>query len=84
MEISLPALLWRGSRMGLRPYEGGHPRLQVAGTGKSDSETVILLEKMDEMFDSLSDDIVKAIARRTDVEHGVMHSADGYVTAWFM
>lgn len=56
----------------------------VAGTGKSDSETVILLEKMDEMFDSLSDDIVKAIARRTDVEHGVMHSADGYVTAWFM
>lgn len=61
------------------------PILMVAGTEKFDAETVIPLEKMNEMYDALDNVPIKAMARRTDTEHGYMlYSADGYVTAWFM
>lgn len=61
------------------------PFLMLAGTGKFDAETVIPLEKMNEMYDALNNVPIKAMARRTDTEHGYMlYSADGYVTAWFM
>ena len=61
------------------------PILMLAGTEKFDSETVIPLEKMNEMDDALESVPLKAMARRCDTEHGYMlYSADGYVTAWFM
>lgn len=61
------------------------PFLMVAGTGKFDADTVIPLEKMNEMYDALDSVPIKAMVRRTDTEHGYMlYFADGYVTAWFM
>lgn len=61
------------------------PILMVAGTEKFDAETVIPLEKMNEMYDVLENVSIKVMARRKNTEHGYMlYSADGYVTAWFM
>ena len=61
------------------------PIFMVAGTGKADAETIIPLEKMNEMYEALVSVPIKAMARRSDTEHGYMlYSADGYVTAWFM
>ena len=60
------------------------PVFMVAGTGSFDSQTVIPLDKMNEMYDLISD-TPKAMARRAGLDHGdILYSADGYVTAWFM
>lgn len=60
------------------------PTFMVAGTGDFDSKTVVPLEKMNAMYDTLSNDISKAMARRSGTDHAQMlYEADGYVTAWF-
>ena len=56
----------------------------LAGTeGWFETESVIPLEDMNNMFDRLGGE--KFMARRIGAEHGQMlYTADGYVTAWFM
>ena len=59
------------------------PMLMVAGTGNFDANTVIPIDKMNELYDKLT--VSKAMARRSDTDHGeILYSVDGYVTAWFM
>ena len=60
------------------------PIMLLAGTeGDFETQMVIPLEKMEEMYDKIS--APKLMARRVDSEHGEMlYEADGYVTAWFM
>ena len=60
------------------------PVLMLAGTeGWFETESVIPLEDMNNMFDRLGGE--KFMARRIGAEHGQMlYTADGYVTAWFM
>lgn len=61
------------------------PILMMAGT-ETDFETqmVIPIEKMIEMFDKLASD-TKVMARRKGADHGQMlYSTNGYANAWFM
>lgn len=59
------------------------PVMMLAGTGKSDAETVIPLDKMIPMYDKLS--VPKVMARKKGIDHDLTDSdMDGYVTAWFM
>ena len=59
------------------------PMLMVAGTGNFDANTVIPIDKMNELYDKMT--VSKAMARRSDTDHGdILYSVDGYVTAWFM
>lgn len=60
------------------------PVLMLAGTtGDFETQAVIPLEKMKEMYSKITSS--KVMARRIGAEHGQMlYSADGYVTAWFM
>lgn len=56
----------------------------IAGTtGEFETEAVIPLEKMIEMYNKILSS--KAMLRKVGVEHGQMlYSADGYVTVWLM
>lgn len=59
------------------------PMFMVAGTGNFDANTVIPIDKMNKLYDSL--DVPKVMARHSDTDHGdILYSCDGYVTAWFM
>lgn len=60
------------------------PILIMAGTdGDFETETVIPLVKMIEIYEKINSS--KAMARKVGIEHGgMLYSADGYVTAWFM
>lgn len=60
------------------------PLFLMAGTqGEFETELVIPLESMEEMYEKLGAD--KVMARKTGCEHGqTLYAADGYVTAWFM
>ena len=60
------------------------PIFLLAGTeGKFETETVIPIDKMKEMFEKIP--ARKSMARKVGMEHGhMLYSADGYVTAWFM
>ena len=60
------------------------PTLLIAGTqGDFETQAVILIEKMIEMYNKIPSS--KVMMRRIGAEHGQMlYSADGYVTAWFM
>lgn len=61
------------------------PILMLAGTGDADANTVIPIDRMNEMYDAVDDSVIKVMARRKDTDHGdMLYSADGYVTAWFM
>lgn len=61
------------------------PCFFLAGTGQTDAELIIPLDKLQEMYARISDADIKAMARRMNTDHGFMlYSADGYVTAWFM
>lgn len=60
------------------------PTLILGSTGTFDS-AIASLEGMQNVYDSISNDVDKVLARRIDVDHGEMlYYADGYVTAWFM
>lgn len=60
------------------------PVFLLAGTkGDFEMKQVLSQEAMDDMYSKLN--VPKAMARKTDCEHGdMLYSADGYVTAWFM
>ena len=60
------------------------PLMIVAGTkGDFETQLVIPIEKMIEMYDKIPSD--KVMMRKTGYEHGEMlYVADGYVTAWLM
>ncbi|MBR2801530.1 MAG: alpha/beta hydrolase [Erysipelotrichaceae bacterium] len=60
------------------------PVFIIAGTeGEFETETVIPLEKLEEMYAKLN--VPKAMARRIGAAHAdTPNIADGYVTAWFM
>ena len=61
------------------------PILLVAGTGKVDSQTIIPIDKLNEMYDLVTQAPIKVMARRNGLDHGeILYSVDGYVTAWFM
>ena len=61
------------------------PIFMLAGTGNVDANTIIPIEKLNEMFDSVDDSLIKVMARRRDTDHGdMLYSGDGYVTAWLM
>lgn len=60
------------------------PTLILGSTGKIDS-AIASLEGMQNVYDSIPDEVDKVLARRIDVDHGEMlYYGDGYVTAWFM
>lgn len=61
------------------------PIMLVAGTGKVDSQTIIPIDKLNEMYDLVKQAPIKVMARRNGLDHGeILYSVDGYVTAWFM
>lgn len=58
------------------------PIFMVAGTGKTDSETISPLTDMQNNFSKLNAPAI--IARRNKVDHGEMlYVANGYMIAWF-
>ena len=60
------------------------PYFMVAGTGKSDSETIAPLDSLIKNYENLSDNIKSIMARRKNVDHGdMLIYADSYMTAWF-
>lgn len=60
------------------------PFFMVAGTGKVDSETILSVEGMKQIFEEITESDMKVMARRNDADHGNMLTyADGYMTAWF-
>ena len=76
------------------------PAFMVAGTGSADAgnvnenrlelaegetQGICPLWWQQECFDAMDDSTPKVIARLTGKDHGdIPHSADGYMTAWFM
>lgn len=76
------------------------PAFMVAGTGSADAgnvnenrleltegetQGICPLWWLQECFDAMDDSTPKVIARSTAKDHGdIPHSADGYMTAWFM
>jgi len=69
------------------PYDSANvscPIFLLAGTsGEFETEVVIPLSDMEEMFEKIASP--KIMARRTDMTHDdMLYKADGYVTAWFM
>lgn len=76
------------------------PSLMVAGTGNADAgnvyenrieladgetQGICPLWWLEECYDVMPDDVPKVIGRLTGKDHGdIPHSADGYMTAWFM
>lgn len=61
------------------------PCLITAGTGPFDSETVILLNGLQRLLDTMVQCPFKTAARRSGTDHGEMlYSRDSYVTARFM
>jgi flagellar basal body-associated protein FliL/pimeloyl-ACP methyl ester carboxylesterase len=60
------------------------PTLLLASTGTTDS-ALAPLEGVTYLYNHIPDSVTKFMARRNDVDHGgMLYSADGYVTAWFM
>ncbi|QEH69803.1 poly(ethylene terephthalate) hydrolase family protein [Cellulosilyticum sp. WCF-2] len=60
------------------------PTLIMGSTGNTDS-VIAPLEGLQELYNSIPDNVTKVLARRNDADHGEMlYYADGYVTAWFM
>ena len=58
--------------------------LILASIGQSDA-AIAPLDSMQMMYDGITEDVSKVIARRNDCDHGEMlYAADGYVTAWLM
>lgn len=61
------------------------PYFMVAGTGKTDAETITPLDSLNENYDNLNNGIPSVMARRSNVDHGnMLVYADGYMTAWFL
>jgi len=61
------------------------PILLTAGTGKVDSQTIIPIDKLSEMYNLVTEAPIKVMARKNGLDHGdMLYSADGYITAWFM
>ncbi len=61
------------------------PIMLTAGTGKVDSQTIIPIDKLNEMYNLVTQAPIKVMARRNGLDHGeILYSVDGYVTAWFM
>ncbi len=60
------------------------PVMLCAGTGKTDSEMIIPLDSLKDIYDAVNSN-VKIMARRNDADHGDMLSyTDGYMTAFFV
>lgn len=58
--------------------------MMITSTGQTDSN-ISPLKSMQKIYDNITDDVEKVLARRNDCDHGEMlYYADGYVTAWFM
>lgn len=66
------------------------PWFMTAGTGEADSGNekntgISPLWSNQENYNTVTDDVMKVLARRTDTGHGgMLPYADGYMTAWFM
>ncbi|MDE5818853.1 MAG: alpha/beta hydrolase [Lachnospiraceae bacterium] len=66
------------------------PWFMTAGTGEADSGNekntgISPLWSNQENCNTVTDDVMKVLARRTDTGHGdMLPYADGYMTAWFM
>lgn len=61
------------------------PILLLSGTGNADENLVVNLKQLESIYNHIPDTNPKAMARRTDADHGdMLYFADGYVTAWFM
>ena len=60
------------------------PLLMLSGTeGEFETQSVIPIEAMNAMYEKVSGS--KVMLRRIGTDHGgMLYSADGYVTAWFM
>ena len=57
----------------------------VSGTGNADVNLVVSGAQLQEIYDSIPNDVTKVMARRIGADHGDMLTfADGYMTAWFM
>ncbi len=60
------------------------PTMMLSSMGTFDA-TVASLESLQSVYDSISNEVPKVLARRTAGDHGEMlYYGDGYVTAWFM
>lgn len=60
------------------------PTMMLSSMGKFDA-TVASLESLQSVYNSISNEVPKVLARRTEGDHGEMlYYGDGYVTAWFM
>ncbi len=66
------------------------PWFMTAGTGKYDggyenNTGISPLWSNQENYNTVTDDVMKVLARRTNSDHGdMLPNADGYMTAWFM
>lgn len=60
------------------------PTVIVAGTGPFDTNFVINLQQLQELYADINNAAFRVIARRKDTDHGEMlYSTDGYMTAFF-
>lgn len=60
------------------------PTMLLSSTGTFDA-AIASLESVQNVFDSIPNDVPKVLARRAEGDHGEMlYYGDGYVTAWFM
>ncbi|MDO5402591.1 MAG: hypothetical protein Q4F11_04050 [Eubacteriales bacterium] len=60
------------------------PTMLLSSMGNFDA-SVASLEGIQKVYDSISNEVPKVLARRTAGDHGEMlYYGDGYVTAWFM
>lgn len=60
------------------------PTMMLSSMGNFDA-AVASMESMQNVYDSISNEVPKVLARRTEGDHGEMlYYGDGYVTAWFM
>ncbi len=56
----------------------------MSSTGEADEGLVVSGEQLRDIYDDVTADITKVIARRNDANHGdMLYYADGYMTAWF-
>lgn len=60
------------------------PTMMLSSMGNFDA-AVASMESLQNVYDSISNEVPKILARRTEGDHGEMlYYGDGYVTAWFM
>ena len=61
------------------------PTLLLSSTGSTDENLVVNLDGLTDIYNRISSNVTKVMARRNNADHGdMLYFADGYVTAWFM